>query len=124
MNKNISELKDGDRGFYIELDIVEIYNQSRVVNGTQVITAKVKDATGECNLDIWGESNIKLLQKDTKIRLSNGMFKLKEYINKETNEKKVYRNITNGKFGKIEVLIWNSKKNISYISYIYVMLFF
>src|SRR3990167_3351614 len=101
MNKNISELKDGDRGFYIELDIVEIYNQSRVVNGTQVITAKVKDATGECNLDIWGESNIKLLQKDTKIRLSNGMFKLKEYINKETNEKKVYRNITNGKFGKI-----------------------
>lgn len=59
----------------------------------RVATAKIKDETGEVNLSLWNEQ-IDLVKPGIKIKITNG------YVNEFQGEKQ----LTTGKFGKLEVL--------------------
>ncbi|MBW2995764.1 hypothetical protein KY332_00530 [Candidatus Woesearchaeota archaeon] len=59
----------------------------------KVATAKVKDETGEMNLSLWNEQ-VDQVKPGAKLRISNG------YVNEFQGEKQ----LTTGKFGKLEVI--------------------
>jgi len=59
----------------------------------KVATAKLKDETGEVNLSLWNEQ-VDMVKPGSKVKITNG------YVNEFQGEKQ----LTTGKFGKLEVL--------------------
>jgi replication factor A1 len=59
----------------------------------KVATAKAKDETGEINLSLWNEQ-VDIVKPGNKVHVTNG------YVNEFQGEKQ----LTTGKFGKLEVV--------------------
>ena len=80
----------------IVVDVIEIGDArefQKFGRSGRVATAKVKDETGEINLSLWNEQ-IDLVKPGCKVHITNG------YVNEFQGEKQ----LTAGKFGKLEVV--------------------
>lgn len=99
---NISELKAGQGKVDIEVK-VKVLNEPRVMEkyGKQlkVANAVVEDESGEITLTLWNEDVDKVKVGD-KIKISNG------YVSEFNAQKQ----LTSGKFGKLEVINGSTKK--------------
>lgn len=92
----INKLKVGMKKIYLKAQVVEIKDQFKhKKTGDPVAVIKIKDDTGECNLFVYGEDNIKKIQPGKTINL-NDCYCSGEYEG--------FKDLTPGKFGKIEVV--------------------
>jgi replication factor A1 len=85
----------------ITLDIVEVgaaKEFQKFGKSGRVATAKAKDETGEIKLSLWNEQ-VDLVKPGIKVHITNG------YVNEFQGEKQ----LTTGKFGKLEVVESASK---------------
>ncbi len=93
---NIANLKTGQSNVNVEgvvSDVGEIRSFSKFGRAIKVATATLKDETGDIKLSLWNEDADRI-KKGDKIKISNG------FIKEFQGEKQ----ITAGKFGKIEVI--------------------
>jgi len=94
---NISELKPGVGNVTVEGEITEINEPREVVTRfgkrTRVADAKLKDATGEITLTLWGDDIGKVAIGD-KVKIENGW----------VSEFKGNLQISAGKYGKMTVV--------------------
>ncbi|MEK6928717.1 MAG: OB-fold nucleic acid binding domain-containing protein [Nanoarchaeota archaeon] len=101
----ISELKVGQGKADIEA-IVKSKSEPRVINKygkeLRVANAVISDESGEIKLTLWNDDIGKVNVGDT-IKITNG------YVSEFNGEKQ----LTNGKFGKLEVVSGSGKKNDS-----------
>ena len=95
MNK-IKDLKVGQNKVEIEAEVVDmqpVREFSKFGKVGKVCNAKVKDDSGEITLTLWNDE-IDKIKKCSKIKISNG------YVTEWQGE----RQLSAGKFGKLEVL--------------------
>jgi len=93
---NISDLKTGQGSVEVEAEVTEI-EEPRTFNKfgreIRVCNATVKDDSGNVKLTLWND-DIEKVSVGDKIKITNG------YVNEFQGEKQ----LTTGKFGKLEVL--------------------
>lgn len=94
---NISELKAGTGNVNVEGEIVELSEAREVVTRfgkrTSVADAKLKDASGDVQLTLWGDDIAKFAVGD-KVKIENGW----------VSEFKGNKQLSSGKYGKITKL--------------------
>ena len=78
----------------------QIIQPLREWNGQKVTSARIKDDTGECNLDLWNEDTTKFKEGDT-IRLSSGYAKEKTFTD-EKGELIHTFDLTKGRYGDLK----------------------
>ena len=92
---NIDELRVGAGSVNIEADVIEmspIREFNKYGRMLKVANAVLQDATGTVKLSLWNDDAEKV-QKGDRIKITNG------YVNEYQGEKQ----LTPGKFGKLEV---------------------
>ncbi len=92
----ISDLKSGQGDVDIEVEVVEKEDPrefDKYGKNMKVANAKVKDDSGEIKLTLWNE-DVDKVKEGSKVKISNG------YVNEFQGEKQ----LTAGKFGKLEVV--------------------
>ncbi|MBR9692143.1 hypothetical protein GOV06_05155 [Candidatus Woesearchaeota archaeon] len=88
------EVRQGDVDIVIEIvEVGEIKEFQKFDKSGRVATAKAKDETGEIKLSLWNEQ-IDQIKAGDKVHITNG------YVNEFQGEKQ----LTTGKFGKLEVV--------------------
>lgn len=93
---NISELKPRQGTVNLEAEVVdigEVREFEKFGRKGRVANATIKDESGEIKLTLWND-NIDKIKKGDKIKITNG------YVNEFQGEKQ----LTPGKFGKLEVI--------------------
>ena len=93
---NISELKPRQGNVIIEAEVVDVGETKefeKFGRKGRVANATIKDESGEIKLTLWND-DIDKIKKGDKIKISNG------YVNEFQGEKQ----LTAGKFGKLEVI--------------------
>lgn len=92
----ISELKPGQSGVEVEGDVIDV-SETRTFNkfgrDLSVATATLADSSGTVKLTLWNQ-DIETVKAGDKIKISNG------YVGEFQGEKQ----LTSGKFGKLEVI--------------------
>ena len=92
----ISEIKPRQGKIDVECEVISIEEPrefEKFGNKGRVTTAKVKDSSGEINLTLWNDDVDKVKVGD-KVKITNG------YCNEFQGEKQ----LTAGRFGKLEVV--------------------
>lgn len=93
---NIAELQAGQGKVDIVAEVIEI-GEARTFNKFgkegRVANAKIKDASGELTLTLWNEQ-VDQVKVGSKIHITNG------YVSEYKGE----RQLSTGKFGKLEVV--------------------
>jgi len=93
---NIAELKARQGNVDIEAEVVEIGEEKefeKFGKKGRVANATVKDNSGEIKLNLWND-DIDKVKKGDRIKITNG------YVNEFQGEKQ----LTSGRFGKLEVI--------------------
>jgi len=93
---NIAELKPRQGNVIIEAEVVDVGETKefeKFGRKGRVANATIKDESGEIKLTLWND-DIDKIKKGDKIKISNG------YVNEFQGEKQ----LTAGKFGKLEVI--------------------
>ena len=93
---NIAELKPRQGNVSIEAEVIDIGETKefeKFGRKGRVANATIKDGSGEIKLTLWND-DIDKIKKGNKIKITNG------YINEFQGEKQ----LTAGKFGKLEVV--------------------
>ena len=92
----IKDLSVGDKEIDIVVEIVdidEVREFDKFGKSGTVATAKIKDESGQMSLTLWNEQ-IEKVKVGSKVHIING------YVNEYQEEKQ----LTTGKFGKLEVV--------------------
>ena len=88
------EVRQGEVDIVVEIvEVGEVKEFSKFGKTGRVATAKAKDETGDINLSLWNEQ-IDQVKAGDKVHITNG------YVNEFQGEKQ----LTTGKFGKLEVV--------------------
>ncbi len=88
------QVRQGNVDIVLEVvEVGEVKEFQKFGKSGRVATAKVKDETGEMNLSLWNEQ-IDQVKPGARIHITNG------YVNEFQGEKQ----LTTGKFGKLEVV--------------------
>jgi len=88
------EVRQGSVDLVVEIvEIGEVKEFEKFGKSGRVATAKAKDETGDINLSLWNEQ-IDMIKPGDKVHITNG------YVNEFQGEKQ----LTTGKFGKLEVV--------------------
>ena len=88
------EVRQGNVDIVVEIvEVGEAREFSKFGKTGKVATAKAKDETGEINLSLWNEQ-VDQVKPGDKVHITNG------YVNEFQGEKQ----LTTGKFGKLEVV--------------------
>src|SRR3989338_521060 len=93
---NISELRVGAGSVELEADVVEmgdVREFNKFGRNLKVATATLKDESGSVKLSLWNDDTEKV-KAGNRIKITNG------YVNEFQGEKQ----LTTGKFGKLEVV--------------------
>ena len=101
---NISEIKPRQGKIDITVEIVSLDEPKEIPkfgNILRVANAKVKDDSGEISLTLWNDDVDKVKVGD-KVKITNG------YCNEFQGEKQ----LTSGKFGKLEVVDGKEKEEV------------
>ncbi len=88
------QIRQGEVDLVVEVvEVGEVKEFQKFGKTGRVATAKVKDETGEMNLSLWNEQ-VDQIKAGDKVHITNG------YVNEFQGEKQ----LTTGKFGKLEVV--------------------
>ena len=88
------EARQGNVDLVVEIaEVGEVKEFQKFGRTGRVATAKAKDETGEINISLWNEQ-IDMVKPGDKVHITNG------YVNEFQGEKQ----LTTGKFGKLEVV--------------------
>ena len=88
------EVRQGNVDIVVEVvELGEVREFQKFGKTLRVATAKVKDESGEISLSLWNEQ-VEMLKPGDKVHITNG------YVNEFQGEKQ----LTTGKFGKLEVV--------------------
>lgn len=98
----IKDLKDKMSVQDLVVEVMMIQKE-REYNKQRVTSARIKDDTGEANLDLW-DDDIDRIKEGQIINIKAGFAKEKNFIDKETDRKVHIFDLTKGNYGEIEVL--------------------